>query len=337
MNHRLTLTLSSTLATVLVGGLAAGCGSGVADDTEPAAASGGYPVTVENCGTDLRVDHAPKRIVGLMPSQTELLVRLGLADRLVGQAQTATHDLPADVADEVADVPVLSTTTPPAREDLLAVAPDVVVAPTMYEFTAEQGFATLEQLRAAGAVGYVAAGGCPDRRTTATVDDLFTDIAALGTLFDATDEADRLTEEGRARLATVAEAIEGEDRPTVAQLYVEGSSVSAIGAGVEHDIIDVAGGDNVFSPDEPLFDDFFAAVISPEEVVARNPDAIVFGVTGAAHEKQVRAYLRKTFPAVTAVAEDRLVAVPASDMYPGTLGNISAVETIAKTLYPDAL
>ncbi|MEV4999525.1 ABC transporter substrate-binding protein [Nocardioides sp. LML1-1-1.1] len=336
MNHRTTLALSSTLVAALVGGLAAGCGSGVADDSTPAAASGAYPVTVESCGTKLTVDHAPRRVVGLMPSQTELLVRLGLADRLVGQAQTATHDLPADVAAKVSGVPVLSTTTPPAREDLLAVAPDVVVSPTMYEFTAEQGFATLDQLRAAGAVGYVAAGGCPDRRTTATVDDLFTDITALGTVFDAADEAEALAEEGRSRLAAVAKAIDGKERPSVAQLYVEGSSVSAIGAGVEHDIIRVAGGDNLFSPDEPLFDDFFAAVVSPEEVAARNPDAIVFGVTGPAHEKQVRAYLERTFPRVTAVAEDRLVAVPASDMYPGTLGNISAVERIAAALYPDS-
>lgn len=336
MNHRLTLSLASTLVAALVGGLAAGCGSGVADDRTPAAASGAYPVSVENCGTRLTVDHAPRRVVGLMPSQTELLVRLGLADRLVGQAQTATHDLPPDVAEKVTGVPVLSTTTPPSREDLLAVTPDVVVAPTMYEFTAEQGFATLDQLRAAGAVGYVAAGGCPDRRTTATVEDLFTDITALGTVFDAADEAETLAEEGRSRLAAVARAIKGKQRPSVAQLYVEGSSVSVIGAGVEHDIIRVAGGDNLFSPDEPLFDDFFAAVVSPEEVAARNPDAIVFGVTGPAHEKQVRAYLERTFPGVTAVAEDRLIAVPASDMYPGTLGNITAVETIAAALYPDS-
>lgn len=337
MNRRTTLPAAlTTLSAVAV--LAAGCGSGVADDrSEPAAASGDYPVTVESCGADLTVERAPERVVGLMPSQTELLVRLGLADRLVGQAQTATHDLPADVAEQVADVPVLSTTTPPAREDLLAVDPDVVVSPTMYEFTAEQGFATLDQLRAAGAVGYVATGGCPERRTTATVEDLFADIDDLGEIFGATDEAKRLADEGRTRLDAVAKAIDGKDRPTVAQLYVEGSSVSAIGAGVEHDIIRVAGGDNLFSPDEPLFDDFFAAVVSPEEVAARNPDVIVFGVTGAAHEKQVRAYLAKTFPAVTAVAEDRLVAVPASDMYPGTLGNISAVETIARALYPGAL
>ena len=53
-------------------------------------------------------------------------------------------------------------------------------------------------------------------------------------------------------------------------------------------------------------------------------------------EQRVRRYLRETFPQVPAVTEDRLVAVPQSDLYPGALGNVGAVEHIAKELYPDA-
>jgi iron complex transport system substrate-binding protein len=313
-----------------------GCGSNVAaDDTSSGDAGAGYPVTLTNCGREVVVEKAPQRVVGMMPSQTELLVRLGLADRLVGQAQTATHPLPEDVAAEVADVPEISTDTPPAREDLLKVQPDAVVAPTTYEFTAEQGFATIEQLEQAGAATYVATGGCFDRRATAEVDDLLTDIDNLGRIFGAAAEAEELGQESEARLAAVDEAIAGAEKPTVAQLYVEGNSVSAIGAGVEYDIIKRAGGDNVFRPDEKLFAEFFAATISPEEVAARNPDVIVFAVTDNAHEKQVRDYLARTFQTVTAVSEDRLVAIPASDLYPGTLGNVTAVETISAALYPD--
>lgn len=314
----------------------AGCGSNVTADEAPTGETGtGHPVTLTNCGRELVVEKTPERIVGMMPSQTELLVRLGLADQLVGQAQTATHPLSEDVAAEVADVPEISTDTPPAREDLLEVQPEAVVSPTTYEFTAEQGFATIEQLEQAGAVTYVATGGCSDRRATAQVDDLLTDIENLGRIFAVTDAAEELGEETEERLAEVNRAVTGAEKPKVAQLYVEGNSVSAIGAGVEYDIIKRAGGDNLFRPDEKLFAEFFAATISPEEVAARNPDAIVFAVTDEAHEKQVRDYLKQTFPTVTAVAEDRLVAIPASHLYPGTLGNVTAVETIAAALYPD--
>lgn len=320
-----------------------GCGSDVSpqDDAQdnPRGAAGGaadgYPVTLTNCGREVVVDRAPERVVGMMPSQTELLVRMGLADRLVGQAQTSTYDLPETLAAEVADVPEISTDTPPAREDLLEVRPDVVVAPTTYEFTAEQGFATIEQLEQSGAVAYVATGGCFERRASAEVDDLLVDIENLGRIHGVDDAADRLVEETEARLAAVDEAVSGAEKPTVAQLYVEGSSISAIGAGVEYDIIRRAGGDNLFSPDEKLFEEFFAATITPEEVAARNPDVIVFSVTDAAQERQVRDYLRRTFPDVTAVAQDRLVAIPAADLFPGALGNVTAVETIAEELYPE--
>lgn len=312
------------------------CGTSV--EPEPAAgeeAGRGYPVTVENCGRELTFQSAPASVVGLSPSQTELLVELGLADRLVGQAQVAHHELDEDITAQLTDVPVLSEEAPPAREDLLGAAPDFVYSPTDYEFTAEQGFASIEQLAGAGAEAYTATGGCSDRRAAGTVDDLFTDIADLGLVFSVTERAEELSEQGRARLEEVADTVEGADRPSVAQLYVEGTTLSAIGGGVEYDIIDRAGGDNVFERDEPAFAEFFAAVVTPEEITSRDPEVIVFSVNDAEHEAATRAYLAETFPDVSAVARDRLVAVPNSDLFPGTLGNIDAVERIAAELHPD--
>lgn len=312
------------------------CGTSVAP--EPAAEgepAQGYPLTVENCGTELTFQAAPESVVGLSPSQTELLVELGLADRLVGQAQVAHHELDADITEQITDVPVLSEDVPPAREDLLNVAPDFVYSPTGYEFTAEQGFASIEQLADAGANAYTATGGCFDRRAVGTVDDLFTDIENLGLIFSVPERAEELAGQGRERLEAVADTVEGAERPKVAQLYLEGTTVSAIGGGVEYDIIDRAGGDNVFDRDDPAFADFFAAVITPEEVTSRDPEVIVFSVNDAEHEAATRAHLAATFPDVSAVAEDRLVAIPNSDLFPGTLGNIDAVERIAAELHPD--
>ncbi len=311
------------------------CGGGVTSDAADETATG-RTVTVTNCGRELRFDSAPESVVGMMPSQTELLIRLGVADSLVGQAQTDTSALPEDIADQAEGVPVLSTDTPPAREDLLAAEPDLVVSPTEYEFTAEQGFASIEQLGDNGARAYVATGGCADRRNTAEVTDVLTDIANLGEILRVPGAADDLAQAGRDRLAAVQAAVRDRPRPSVAQVYVEVNSLGAIGAGVEADIIEQAGGENVFDPDAPEFADFFAAEINPEEIVSRNPDAIVFGVASPGQEERTRAYLRETFPDVPAVQDDLLIAVPQSDLYPGTLGNIDAVETIAGRLYPEA-
>ncbi len=327
------------LATMLLGGLAVApialtaCGSGVTSDATDNSATG-KTVTITNCGRELSFDAAPTNIVGMMPSQTELLIRLGATDALAGQAQTATSALPTDIADRAADIPVLSTNAPPAREDLLAVKPDLVVSPTEYEFTAEQGFASIDQLDDNGAQAYVATGGCANRRNTAEVTDVLTDITNLGNILRVPNIADDLSQDAQDRLTAVDTAISDHTRLTVAQVYVEGNTLGAIGAGVEADIIKRAGGKNVFDPGAPEFADFFAAEINPEEIISRNPDAIVFGTTGPDQEKRTRAYLRKTFPDVPAVQNDLLIAIPQSDLYPGTLGNIDAVETIAAQLYP---
>lgn len=313
--------------------LAAGCGTGVASGEERAEAES---VTVENCGRAVVVAGAPEAVVGMHPAQTELLLRLGLADRLAGQAQATAQALPADVAPLAADVPVIGELMPPSREDLLAVEPDFVYSPTTYEFSTDRGFAGIEQLDEAGAAVYVATGGCGDRRMTGEVVDLFTDLANLGEIFGVQDEAAALIAEHRAVLDEVAEAIADVDRLRVAQVYVEGGTLQAIGAGIEYDILRSAGADNVYTPEQPAFADFFAATITPESLAAEAPEAIVFAGYDAEHEAATRDYLTSTFPDMPAVRANRLIAVSTADVFPGTLGNISAVRKIAEQLYPDA-
>jgi iron complex transport system substrate-binding protein len=326
-----------TLSLVAVGvsvTLAAGCGSAVTPNTP--ANKAGEAVTITNCGRDVAVNGVPKAAVGLSPSQTELLLRLGLAGSLAGQAQTATAPLPDDISGLAAGIPVLSESGPPSREKLLNVRPDFVYSPTTYEFTAEQGFASLDQLKEAGVAAYVATGGCRERRMSGTVEDLFTDLENLGKIFSVPDKAKAMIEQSRADLATVDKAIAGRAKPTVAQVFLEGTTVTAIGAGIEYDIIRRAGGNNVFSPQDPQFAKFFAAQITPEALAAKNPDTLVFAVKGPEQKQASIDYLTRTFPTMTAVREQRLIAIDAADTYPGTLGNVSVVREIAGRLHPDA-
>ncbi|WP_238412830.1 ABC transporter substrate-binding protein [Saccharothrix deserti] len=244
--------------------------------------------------------------------------------------------MPDDVAGLAADVPVLSESGPPSREQLLNAKPDFVFSPTMYEFTAEQGFASLEQLKEAGVAAYVATGGCAERRMKGTVEDVFTNLENLGRIFAVPDKAAPLIEKGKADLAAVDKAVADRAEPTVAQVYLEGTTVTAIGAGIEYDIIRRAGGDNVFSPEDPQFAKFFAAQITPEALAASNPAAIVFAVNSPEHQQATIDYLTRTFPDMTAVREQRLIPIDAADTYPGTLGNVSVVREIAERLHPDA-
>ncbi|GAB3755209.1 hypothetical protein GCM10027591_04230 [Zhihengliuella somnathii] len=307
------------------------CGQSVAVESETEEAAG---ATVTSCGTEVSTTSVPERIVTMTPGMTDLVDRLGAADRIVGEAQTDTGEVSPSVSGN-ADITLLSDRTPPSREVTLGVNPDLVLSPTTYEFNAEQGFATQEQLETAGAAVYVAAGGCPDRRSDAEVTDIYDDIERIGALLGEDEAATELRAEAEAELTAVADAVEGQDELSVAQLYVEAETLSAIGASVEYDIIARAGGDNVFSPEDPAFADFFAASISPEIVVEKNPDAIVFTAADDAQAEATRQYFRKHFAEVTAVKDDRLIRLDATVVMPGAWGNIEAVRTVAENLYPN--
>mgnify|MGYP003783488971 CR=1 FL=1 len=45
-----------------------------------------YPLTIRNCGVDVTFAKAPQRAVAIGQSSTEILLSLGLADRIVGTA-----------------------------------------------------------------------------------------------------------------------------------------------------------------------------------------------------------------------------------------------------------
>ncbi len=313
--------------------LLAGCGTAVT--SAPTETDTGAAVTVSNCGADVTVSGVPTAAVGMHPAQTELLLRLGLAEHLAGQAQTGAAMLPADIAPLAEDIPVIGGMMPPSREDLLSVEPDFVYSPTTYEFSADQGFASIEQLTDAGAAVYVAAGGCKDRRMTGEVTDLFADLTNIGEIFGVQEKAAELIAENQAVLDDVAQAVSGVDELRVAQVYYEGGTLQAIGAGIEYDILTLAGSDNVYTPDQDLFASFFAATITPESLAAEEPDAIVFATWGPEHEAETRDYLSATFPDMPAVRDGRVIAVSSADVFPGTLGNISVVRQIAEQLYPD--
>lgn len=314
--------------------LAAGCGQPSYAPAEADPGSADYePITIENCGQTQTFTAPPQRIVGLYPGQTEILIRLGVADRIIAQAQDGHSEPDPELVEQLRAIPSISTDTPPSRERLLEVTPDFVFSGSEYEFKGEMGFATREQLDESGVNSYVATAGCLTRRSAGTVEDAFADLDQLGAILGVSDRAAELEQEARAELARIEETLAGKPRPRVAQVYVEGGTLSAIGGAIEIDMLQLAGGDNVFRPDEGRFADFYAAEVSPEVVLDRNPEAFVFAVTSDDHERQTKDWLRKTFAETEAVRQDRLIAVRNSTYSPGSLSAIEGIRTITEGLH----
>ncbi|MFF7081055.1 ABC transporter substrate-binding protein [Streptomyces lavendulae] len=92
-----------------------------------------YPTQAENCGRTVKVDRAPERIVSFFASHTELLLELGLKDRVAGQTWTNQSPPKPAYADAYKSLRILAPGEI-SREALLAARPDFILDDGEYRF-----------------------------------------------------------------------------------------------------------------------------------------------------------------------------------------------------------
>ncbi|MDG4825084.1 ABC transporter substrate-binding protein [Asanoa sp. WMMD1127] len=249
--------------------LTSGCGSGAPAATDRAAAA----VAVTDCeGEDVNVPRAPRRVVTLDGYAAQVLVRLGLADRIVGTGAPAPFTAENGAfRQELMGIPVLSRTLAPT-EMVAAQNPDLVLT-GFADFGLAPGSPKAADLRSIGVPGLAAC--LPDGPAGPSVTDLsptYDFVLKLGQVFDVPDRAERLVAELREREQAVRKRA-GPDRPRVLILQdnpVAGRPIKTSGTGtIAHALILLAGGENVFSDVTSMHAD-----VSPEEVLNRDPQVL---------------------------------------------------------------
>ena len=242
-----------------------------ANDVAPPAPTSAYPVTIENCGRTLTFDQAPQRPVAIYQTATEFMLALGLGDQLVAATQFEADPLPSQ-AEAFAAMPELWE-RPIPREVLISAKPDFVFAGyETYDLSAERGSATIADLEAAGAQVYIISGNCANTANEVTLESVFTDLRNLGQIFGIASEAKAIIAEMQTKLSAIESQIAGRPVPQVAFLDIGegGTPVWAYANGIYKDIIERAGGKNIFDDQAEQF-----VEISAEEVASRNPDVFV--------------------------------------------------------------
>ncbi|MFI0421126.1 ABC transporter substrate-binding protein [Spongiactinospora sp. 9N601] len=271
---------ASAAAAVTAVLLIAGCAS----QARPQAATGtpGFvPVTVTDCtGVESVVKAPPKRVVVLTPSVLELLLWLGLGDRVaaIGQ-QPRPGSLPPRFAAQVAAIPALSGKytagsgyQPVPREELLSAEPDLVLGGFSSNFEAA-GAVSQADLAAAGIPSYLALSTACKSAATAPqtgFDLVWRDLGNLGRIFGVPDRAAKVIAEMRRKAAGIEAPGE---RPGVFPFeYDEGTATPSAPGNRQaiNAVIETAGGRNVFSDRDEAY-----TKVGWEEVVARDPQVIL--------------------------------------------------------------
>lgn len=315
----------------------AGCAQ-AAGPAEWPGASPGYPLTVQNCGRDVVIDGPPQRAVSLNQGSTEILLSLGLADRMVGTA-TWTDPVRADLEAENARVPRLAVNKP-SLETVLDTEPDFVSA-SFGGTLGPGGVADRDQFGQLGVPTYLAPSDCEGktsvngdgaRSTPFTMEAVYAEIEDLAKIFGVADRGDRLVAQLRRRIdAARAAAPSGVDLAfwfsDVRAPYFAGccGSPGAIAGAV--------GARNVFADTTDEWPQ-----VSWESVADRNPDVLVLGdlsrrtIDGDALETKIEFLESNPLTrGLSAVRDRRYIVVNGADLNP-SIRTVDGVEKVAKGL-----
>ncbi|NEA45675.1 ABC transporter substrate-binding protein [Streptomyces sp. SID10815] len=312
--------------------LTAGCGSSGATADSPkagASAAKGFPVTVDNCGVTTTYTKPPPRAVTIHQHPAELMLSLGLKDRMVGTAYLDSAVLPG-LREDFDSIPQLSKAAP-SFEKVLDTDPDFVYGGYASAFAEKEG-RSRKAFADAGIDTYLNRENCAGEKAV-TMEDTYAEIRTVGRIFGVSDRASALVSELRERVDKASEAVR-DARDVSVFVYDSGdkSAFTAGGKGLGNELIKLAGGRNVFSDLDDVFGD-----VSWEQVVDRKPDVIAlydYAGTGIAQKREFL-LSQPALADVPAIRNKRFVVLPLTDTLVG-VRSADAVSGLARGLHPES-
>lgn len=300
-------------------------GADPAETVPPSAAM----VEVDNCGTPVRVEQPPERVLAIKSTAIEMMLALGLQDRMIGTA-FSDGPVPEDYADAAADVPVVSETVP-GREALLDLNPDFVYAGWESNLT-DEGVGERADLAELGVQSLVSPAACQAKEyqpNPLTFDEVFDEIRLVGDIFGVPDRAEELINEQQDRLAAATEQAQSLTGDTTVLWYSSGSEAPYVGAGIGAPamIMESLGVENVYGDVEETWTSG-----SWEAVLDADPDLIVLvDASWNTAESKKEQLASGPAAALPAVAEERYLTVrfPAGE---AGVANVEAVESLSAQL-----
>lgn len=294
----------------------------------PSAASAAG-VTIDNCGVKVHVDRPLTRAVSLNQGATELMLTLGLQNRMIGTAYLDDQVLPS-LKKAYDSVPVLAKEYPSA-ESFLSKRPDFAIASYASAFSDKEGVGTRQQLAKLGIQSYLMPAGCAGAKATdpATFDHLFAQIRQVAALFGVKAKGEQVIRQQRAALARAR----GANPPGTGKKIVwwdSDTKAPFVGAccGGPALIMRTVGATNVFAKPKGNW-----TTVDWESVAAANPDVIVLVDASWDTAKSKMAFLAKdpVMRNLDAVKNKRYVVIPFSDSTPG-VRMVDGVERLAAGL-----
>ncbi|MCY8986844.1 ABC transporter substrate-binding protein [Bacillus atrophaeus] len=304
-------------ALVLTAVLMPGCSgadsqSGSKAKQEPGS-SEAFPVKIDDASKqDVTIKTEPKKIVSLMPSNTEITYALGLGDKVIGVTKNDTYPKEVKKVEKVGDMNV-------NVEKVISLKPNLVLA---HESAISSSADAMKQLKDAGI-------------TVLTVNDahsfqeVYQSIEMIGEATGAEDKADKLISSMKSDLQEIkdkAKTISEKDEKTVfvevspaPEIYTTGKDTFM------NEMLNVIHAKNAASGQTGWVQ------MTDEAIVKLNPDAIVT----ADGEKAADVEKRDGWNVINAVKHHNVYNVDPDLVTRSGPRLIEGVEELAESIYPD--
>lgn len=238
-------------------------------------------IFTDDMGRKIELSEVPSRIISLAPSITETLFYLDLGDRIVGVTDFCNYP------EEARKKPSIGFIISPDIEKIVSLKPDLVFA------TAEGNRPdVVETLKRVGIKVYVL--------DPHHLEDIFREVLSIGEMTGQIDTAREKVKDLRGKIETIQKRAEGMKRVKILYLISIDPMISAGPGSFIHDLIEIAGGENVAAQSVTRY-----PRMQMEEIVIKDPE-VILGPPDII--ENVRAWKRK-WDKISAVRHNRIYSI----------------------------
>jgi iron complex transport system substrate-binding protein len=279
---------------------------------------------VDDTGYVTSMDAIPNKIISMAPSTTEVVFALGLDEKVVGVDSYSDYPYNFSAWIAAGNMTSVGDFSNPNMEVIASLEPDLILA---------TGGVQAETVGTLRDLGYKVLVLNPSN-----INGILQNIELVGNATGKTAEANDLINEITSRIdAVVNKVANATSKPKVYyETWYDPTSLWTAGAKAwQNELIEKAGGVNIFA-DQQL--DYFQS--SAEAVIERNPDVILLPEEGMGKGEPfwvsfdaVKA--RPGWSSVSAVQNDRLVAVDSNTIARAGPRVADILEDLAKAFHPE--
>lgn len=291
-------------------------------------AGSAFAQTIESCTTSFTYDAPPERVISIFQQTTEIMLALGLEDRMIATAYLEDA-IPEKWLAQYETIPTHYEKVP-AREVVLASGPDFLFAgfDSAWRDTALGAESEWHEI---GVGTYLVDSECRNKYpgdVPIPVETIFVDLERIGALFGVEDRAAEVVTDLRARLDAALQSAPGEGHTAFLYDSGTGTPFSAGCCGSPGLLLESVGLTNIGADIEGRWAD-----IAWEAVVAADPDVIVINDAGWSSAQEKIAYMEAdpVLSELRAVEERNYVVVPFSETVLG-VRFVDGVERLAAGL-----